>query len=61
MGALLAKAGLDAAVMNVRINLPSVRDGAFKTASLAEIADLQAKAASGLARTLAIVEASLKS
>jgi glutamate formiminotransferase/formiminotetrahydrofolate cyclodeaminase len=61
VGALLAKAGLDAAVMNVRINLPSVRDGAFKTASLAEIADLQAKAASGLARTLAIVEASLKS
>ena len=27
VGALLAKAGLDAAVMNVRINLPSVKEG----------------------------------
>ncbi|MGH8197735.1 MAG: glutamate formimidoyltransferase [Steroidobacteraceae bacterium] len=60
VGALLAKAGLDAAIMNVRINLPSVREGTFKTASLAEIAELQAKSASPLARTLAAVDASLK-
>ena len=61
VGALLAKAGLDAAILNVRINLPSVRDGGFKTATLAEIAELPAKSASALARTLAAVEASLKS
>ena len=61
VGALLAKAGLDSAILNVRINLPSVREGAFKTATLAEIAELQAKSASPLARTLAAVEASFKS
>jgi glutamate formiminotransferase/formiminotetrahydrofolate cyclodeaminase len=60
VGALLAKAGLDAAVLNVRINLPSVRAGKFKTATLAEVAELQAKAAGPLSRTLAAVEASLK-
>ncbi len=60
VGALLAKAGLDAAVLNVRINLPSVREGKFKTATLAEVAELQAKAAGPLSRTLAAVEASLK-
>jgi len=60
VGALLAKAGLDAALMNVRINLPSVRDGAFKTAALAEIAGLQAKSAGPLSRALAAVDASLK-
>ena len=60
VGALLAKAGLDAAILNVRINLPSVREGGFMTATLAEIAELQAKSASPLARTLAAVEASLK-
>jgi formiminotetrahydrofolate cyclodeaminase len=59
VGALLAKAGLDAAILNVRINLPSVRDGRFKTASLAEISELQAKSAGPLARTLAAVDASL--
>ena len=60
VGALLAKAGLDAAILNVRINLPSVREGGFKTATLAEIAELPAKSASALARTLAAVDASLK-
>jgi len=59
VGALLAKAGLDSAVLNVRINLPSVRDGAFKSATLAEIPELQSKSASRLAQTLAAVEASL--
>ena len=60
VGALLAKAGLDAALMNVRINLPSVREGAFKTATLAEIAELQSKSAGPLARTLATVDSNLK-
>ena len=46
--------------MNVRINLPSVREGAFKTATLAEIAELQSKSAGPLARTLAIVDSNLK-
>jgi glutamate formiminotransferase/formiminotetrahydrofolate cyclodeaminase len=61
VGALLAKAGLEAAILNVRINLPSVREGAFKAATLAEIAELQSKSAGPLAKTLAAVEASLKS
>jgi glutamate formiminotransferase/formiminotetrahydrofolate cyclodeaminase len=61
VGALLARAGVESAVLNVRINLPSVREGAFKSACVAEIADLQAKSASGLARTLAAVDAALKS
>jgi formiminotetrahydrofolate cyclodeaminase len=60
VGALLAKAGLDGAVMNVRINLPSLPDGSFKTATLAEIAQLQSKSAEHLAATLAAVEATLK-
>ena len=60
VGALLAKAGLDAALMNVRINLPSVKEGAFKTATLAEIAELQSKSAGPLARTLAVVDSNLK-
>lgn len=60
VGALLAKAGLEAAILNVRINLPSVKEGAFKDATLREIADLQAKSAAPLARTLAAVEAGLK-
>jgi glutamate formiminotransferase/formiminotetrahydrofolate cyclodeaminase len=59
VGALLAKAGLEGALLNVRINLPSVREGAFKKATVAEIADLQAKATGPLERTLASVEASL--
>jgi glutamate formiminotransferase/formiminotetrahydrofolate cyclodeaminase len=59
VGALLAKAGLDAAILNVRINLPSVREGKFKIASLAEVAELQVRSASPLARTLAAVDASL--
>lgn len=59
VGALLAKAGLDAAILNVRINLPSVREGRFKTATLAEVAELQAKSVSPLSRTLAAVDASL--
>jgi glutamate formiminotransferase/formiminotetrahydrofolate cyclodeaminase len=61
VGALLAKAGLESAILNVRINLPSVREGAFKAATVAEIADLHAKSAGPLANTLAAVEASLKS
>jgi glutamate formiminotransferase/formiminotetrahydrofolate cyclodeaminase len=61
VGALLARAALEAAILNVRINLPSVREGAFKTATLAKIAELQAKSSGPLARTLAAVEASLKS
>jgi len=60
VGALLAKAGLDAALMNVRINLPSVKEGAFKTATLAEIAELQSKSAGPLARTIAVVDSNLK-
>ena len=60
VGALLAKAGLEAAILNVRINLPSVREGAFKAATLAEIAQLQRKSAGPLAKTLEAVEASLK-
>jgi glutamate formiminotransferase/formiminotetrahydrofolate cyclodeaminase len=60
VGALIAKAGLEAAILNVRINLPSVREGAFKSATIAEIADLQSKSAGPLAKTLAAVEASLK-
>jgi glutamate formiminotransferase/formiminotetrahydrofolate cyclodeaminase len=60
VGALLAKAGLDAAVMNVRINLPSVREGAFKAATLAEIGELQSKSAGRLERALAAAEAGLK-
>ena len=51
VGALIAKAGLEAAILNVRINLPSVREGAFKSATVAEIADLQSKSASPLAKT----------
>jgi glutamate formiminotransferase len=61
VGALLAKAGLESAILNVRINLPSVREGAFKTATLKEIADLQSKSSGPLAKTLAAVDASLKS
>ena len=61
VGALLAKAGLEAAVLNVRINLPSVRDGAFKAATVAEIAELQSRSAKPLANTLAAVETSLNS
>jgi len=61
VGALLAKAGLESAILNVRINLPSVRESAFKAATVAEIADLHAKSAGPLANTLAAVEASLKS
>jgi glutamate formiminotransferase / formiminotetrahydrofolate cyclodeaminase len=60
VGALLAKAGLDAAILNVRINLPSVREGEFKAASLAELDQLKTRSADGLARTLAAVEATLK-
>lgn len=60
VGALLAKAGLESAILNVRINLPSVREGAFKKATLAEIAELQSKSAGPLERTLAAVETSLK-
>ena len=60
VGALLAKAGLESAVLNVRINLPSVREGAFKAATLKEIADLQSKSSGPLAKTLAAVDASLK-
>ena len=60
VGALLAKAGLESALLNVRINLPSVREGAFKAATIAEIAELQTKSAGPLERTLAAVEASLK-
>ncbi len=60
VAALLAKAGLDAAILNVRINLPSVREGAFRSTTIAEIADLQSKSAGPLAKTLAAVEASLK-
>ncbi|MGH8250747.1 MAG: cyclodeaminase/cyclohydrolase family protein, partial [Steroidobacteraceae bacterium] len=59
VGALLARAGVESALLNVRINLPSVREGAFKSACLAEVTELQAKSAAGLARTLAAVEASL--
>ena len=61
VGALLAKAGLESAILNVRINLPSVREGVFKAATIAEIAELHAKSAGPLANTLAAVEASLKS
>ena len=61
VGALLAKAGLESAILNVRINLPSVREGTFKTATLKEIADLQSKSSAPLAKTLAAVDASLKS
>jgi glutamate formiminotransferase/formiminotetrahydrofolate cyclodeaminase len=61
VAALLAKAGLDAAILNVRINLPSVREGKFKTDTVAEVAELQAKSAGPLARTLAVVDASLNS
>ncbi len=60
VGALIAKAGLEAAILNVRINLPSVRDGAFKAATVAEIAALQSKSAGPLEKTLASVETSLK-
>ena len=60
VGALLAKAALDAAILNVRINLPSVREGAFKDATRKGIAELQAKSAAPLAKTLAAVEASLQ-
>ena len=60
VGALMAKAGLEAAILNVHINLPSVREGAFKTATVAEIAELQSKSTRPLASTLAAVEASLK-
>ncbi len=60
VGALLAKAGLESAILNVRINLPSVREGAFKKATVAEIAELQQKSAGPLARALAAVDAGLK-
>jgi glutamate formiminotransferase/formiminotetrahydrofolate cyclodeaminase len=60
VGALLAKAGLESALLNVRINLPSVREGAFKAATLREIVELQSKSSDPLAKTLAAVEASLK-
>ena len=60
VGAHIAKAGLESAILNVRINLPSVREGEFKTATLKEIADIQLKAAGPLAKTLAAVDASLK-
>ncbi len=57
VGALLAKAGLESALLNVRINLPSVAEGAFKKATIAEVSKLQAKSAGPLARALAAVEA----
>ena len=60
VGALIAKAGLESALLNVRINLPSVREGALKAAALKEIADLKAKSERPLAKTLAAVEMSLK-
>jgi len=60
VGALLAKAGLESAILNVRINLPSVREGAFKAATLAEIAKLQTRSAQPLAKTLTAVETSIK-
>jgi glutamate formiminotransferase / formiminotetrahydrofolate cyclodeaminase len=60
VGALLAKAGLDAAVLNVRINLPSVREGEFKSACLAELDQLGAESSDALARTLSAVEATFK-
>src|SRR5690606_31140043 len=60
VGALIAKAGLEAAILNVRINLPSVREGAFKAATVAEIAALRSKSAGPLERTLTSVETSLK-
>jgi glutamate formiminotransferase/formiminotetrahydrofolate cyclodeaminase len=60
VGALVARAGLESALLNVRINLPSVREGAFKSATVAEIAELRAKAAGPLERALAAVEASFK-
>jgi glutamate formiminotransferase/formiminotetrahydrofolate cyclodeaminase len=53
VGALLARAGLESAILNVRINLPSVREGEFKSACLAEIAELQAKSAKALESALA--------
>jgi glutamate formiminotransferase / formiminotetrahydrofolate cyclodeaminase len=59
VGALLARAGLESALLNVRINLPSVQEGAFKQATVAEVAELQSKSAGPLARTLAAVEATL--
>jgi glutamate formiminotransferase/formiminotetrahydrofolate cyclodeaminase len=60
VGALLAKAGLEGAILNVRINLPSVQEGAFKQATLAEITALQKNSAGPLGRTLAAVEVALK-
>jgi glutamate formiminotransferase/formiminotetrahydrofolate cyclodeaminase len=60
VGALIAKSGLEAAILNVRINLPSVREGKFKAATLSEITELQSKSAGPLARTLAAVDAILK-
>jgi glutamate formiminotransferase/formiminotetrahydrofolate cyclodeaminase len=59
VGALLARAGLESALLNVRINLPSVQEGAFKKETIAEVAELQSKSAGPLARTLAAVEATL--
>jgi glutamate formiminotransferase/formiminotetrahydrofolate cyclodeaminase len=60
VGALVAKAGLESALLNVRINLPSVREGSFKSATITEIAELRAKAEGPLERTLAAVEATFK-
>ena len=60
VGALLAKAGLEGAILNVRINLPSVQEGPFKKATIAELAELQKKAAGPLERTQKAVEAALE-
>lgn len=52
-GALLARAGVDAAALNVRINLGSLKDGEFKTACEQEIDMLQGEAARTLERMTA--------
>ena len=52
--------GLEGAILNVRINLPSVQEGPFKKATITELAELQKKAAGPLERTQKAVEAALE-
>jgi len=46
VGALVAEAGLEGALLNVRVNLPSIADKAFTAVYLAEISRIEAEAAS---------------
>ncbi|MEW6172135.1 MAG: cyclodeaminase/cyclohydrolase family protein [Bacillota bacterium] len=55
VAAFLAEAALNAALLNVDINVPSIKDAGYVEKALAERRDLSAKAATIKARTAAVV------